>query len=625
MKRCSLTPHPLARGLMILQNVSSRDTQNPEGRQLRNQHSLSRSAQAVSRYYRKMSDLKDMDSPDGFVSEMQEMRRAFLRRPGCPQFSTRATSISQLGSGTVVGLPREVCVSPETWRMMEDPLLDRRGLDTEVDRRLIPFSQSACELNHLHKEDESRTPSPVTSSPLTAQSFPRHRMPWYISVIHEKEHSLLMLEEEIRRLSELETQVQQKDQEILALQREKEVLRKQLRCLLRSKSQETPASVDRKERPSEAQKLGVLNILKSLYKDEEEQEHWVQHAKEHSEEEEEEEEEGEGEGEGEEKEGEREGEEEGQDKGPPVTRAKGSMGRMGAVPEEGTEGEEEDEEEDGDQEESEERSWELREEEGSPPRKAYSLTESFEEELMAQLEEYERMLVEFQSELGVTRTRYALATGTITTLQRQVEFLESQLRKINTENELLRKELRERKQQLQAMSDKFSSLREEKKHLEMMGLIQKDNLVLRERVSELETELTKRDLAITELSTKVGELQTQTDLDQDHRQRWKQLHEDLQSRNEVVQQAEQATRVALESAQSRLERLRSKIIQATFNVSGIKSLATEISDNHILEALQRIISERSDYYNQLKQKGVRVPPLQQSEIMLTKPKKATSK
>nr|XP_027803242.1 coiled-coil domain-containing protein 27 [Marmota flaviventris] len=612
MTRCSLMPHPLAKGLMILQNVSSRDTQNPEGRQLRNPHSLSRSAQAISRYYRKMSDLKDTDSPDGFVSETEEMRRAFLRRPGCPQFSTRATSISQLGSGTVVGLPREVCVSPETWRMMEDPLLDRRGLDTGVDRRLIPFSKSACELNHLHKEDEPRTPSPVTSSPLTAQSFPRQRMPWYISVIHEK----------IRRLSELEAQVQQKDQEILALQREKEVLRRQLKCLLRSKSQETPVSADRKERPSEAQKLGVLSILKSLYKDEEEQERWVQeeHAKEHSEEEEEE-----GEGEGEEEDGEREGEEEGQDQGPPVTRAKGSMGRMGAVPEEGPEGEEEDEEEDGDQEESEERSWELREGEGSPPRKAYSLTESFEEELMAQLEEYERTLVEFQSELGVTRTRYALATGTITTLQRQVEFQESQLRKVNTEKELLRKELQERKQQLQAMSDKFSSLREEKKHQEMMGLIQKDNLVLRERVSELEAELTKRDLAITELSTKVGELQTQTERDQDHRQRWKQLHEELQSRNEMVRQAEQATRVALESAQSRLERLRSKIIQATFNVSGIKSLATEISDNHILEALQRIISERSDYYHQLKQKGVRVPPLQQSEIMLTKPTRVTSK
>ncbi|VTJ58602.1 Hypothetical predicted protein [Marmota monax] len=39
------------------------------------------------------------------------------------------------GSGTVVGLPREVCVSPETWRVMEDPLLDRRGLDTGVDSK----------------------------------------------------------------------------------------------------------------------------------------------------------------------------------------------------------------------------------------------------------------------------------------------------------------------------------------------------------------------------------------------------------------------------------------------------------------------------------------------------------
>ncbi|VTJ58601.1 Hypothetical predicted protein [Marmota monax] len=113
MARCSLMPHPLAKGLMILQNVSSRDTQNPEGRQLRNQHSLSRSAQAISRYYRKMSDLKDTDSPDGFVSEMEEMRRAFLRRPGCPQFSTRATSISQLGKNPARALVK-AAPSPAT-------------------------------------------------------------------------------------------------------------------------------------------------------------------------------------------------------------------------------------------------------------------------------------------------------------------------------------------------------------------------------------------------------------------------------------------------------------------------------------------------------------------------------
>ena len=37
-----------------------------------------------------------------------------------------------------------------------------------------------------------------------------------------------------------------------------------------------------------------------------------------------------------------------------------------------------------------------------------------------------------------------------------MEFQESQLLKINTENEMLQKELRERKKQLQAMSDKVA-------------------------------------------------------------------------------------------------------------------------------------------------------------------------
>lgn len=59
----------------------------------------------------------------------------------------------------------------------------------------------------------------------------------------------------------------------------------------------------------------------------------------------------------------------------------------------------------------EEELWELREEEERRPKRSYSMTESFEEELMAQLEEYERMLMDFQSELEFTRTRYSLATG----------------------------------------------------------------------------------------------------------------------------------------------------------------------------------------------------------------------
>uniref|UniRef100_A0A2K5P6C7 Coiled-coil domain containing 27 n=1 Tax=Cercocebus atys TaxID=9531 RepID=A0A2K5P6C7_CERAT len=284
---------------------------------------------------------------------------------------------------------------------------------------------------------------------------------------------------------------------------------------------------------------------------------------------------------------------EGEPKGVEDTGARGGVSQMGAAHEEGRK----EEEEEGDR-----------------------------EELLAQLEEYEQVILDFQFNLEATRTRYSLATGVIASLQQQLDFQESQLRKINRENETLQKELRERKQQLQAMTDKFSNLREDKKHQEMMGLIEKDNQLLRQQVSKLERKLTKRDRVISELDTKVSQLQEQVELDQNHLQRWKQLQEDLQSKKEMIQESEQQVRVALESSQSRLERLRNKIIQATFSITGTKSLVNEISDNDILEALQRIISERSDYYNQLKQKGVKVPPLQQSEAFLpSKTKKGTSK
>lgn len=94
-----------------------------------------------------------------------------------------------------------------------------------------------------------------------------------------------------------------------------------------------------------------------------------------------------------------------------------SMGKMGTLREEGPEEEEEEEanglaEEEEEAVVEEEELWELREEEeGQRPKRSYSLTESFEEELMAQLEEYERLLLDFQSELELTRTRYSLATG----------------------------------------------------------------------------------------------------------------------------------------------------------------------------------------------------------------------
>uniref|UniRef100_A0A8I6G7V0 Coiled-coil domain containing 27 n=1 Tax=Rattus norvegicus TaxID=10116 RepID=A0A8I6G7V0_RAT len=583
-QECSSTSPKINKGLMALQSIASRSwgVKNSEKKPQNTPQSLSKSTQAVGCFYCKEDQIKKFSKHNGFVSEMEDMRRAFLMRPGCPQFSTRTTSVSHVGSATMVDLPSP---SSGVWKMSEDHPLCRLGSATSVDGKFFPSSRSACELNYPRKRSEPSVTSPI-GSPTMVKKSQRTRMPWYISVIHEKDHSLLLMGEELQRFSEMETQMQKKDQEILMLQKEKEALRKQLRSLLRSKATEpSSAFIRMMQEEAESNKEPGSTIEEKSS--------------------------------------------EGQPEEAAPTKQRTSHSKTGTLLEVSPEEEEEETkgtEEDESTVDEEEGLWELREEEERRPKKSYSMTESFEEELMAQLEEYERMLMDFQNELELTRSKYSLATGAITSLQRHTDFQESQLRKVTTENELLVKELRERKQQIQDMTDKFSNLREEKKHQEIMGLIEKENLTLRQKVADLKTELENSEHTIEELNAQTKELENLVNTDKDHLRRWKELNDDLQMRNEMIQQAEQQTHVILEATQARLEKLRNKIIQAVFSVSGTKSLSTEISDNYILESLQRIISERSDFYNQLKQKGVKVPPLQQSDVSLPgKIKKMLSK
>uniref|UniRef100_A0A9L0JTQ8 Uncharacterized protein n=1 Tax=Equus asinus TaxID=9793 RepID=A0A9L0JTQ8_EQUAS len=172
-KKRSLVPNLMEKGLMVLRSVASRDYQAPEWKLRQKQRSLSKSAQAISSYYRKMVWVASAEDTS-FVSGMEELRKAFLMRPGCPQFSTRATSMSHFGSATTVALPEELCVSPRTWRKSDDLFDSQQGSDVKADGHLLPFSKSACEFNYLRKKSVKK------------QSHPTKRIPWYISVIHEK-------------------------------------------------------------------------------------------------------------------------------------------------------------------------------------------------------------------------------------------------------------------------------------------------------------------------------------------------------------------------------------------------------------------------------------------------------
>ncbi|NXY92446.1 CCD27 protein, partial [Alcedo cyanopectus] len=142
-------------------------------------------------------------------------------------------------------------------------------------------------------------------------------------------------------------------------------------------------------------------------------------------------------------------------------------------------------------------------------------------------------------------------TGAISSLQRQLEIQESQLRRTTSEKEMLQKELREREHQLQAMSAKFCSLREERKHEDMLVAAEKENCSLRQLVTEQECKLAEQNELIAELKGTVSQLQAEVLSSRYHVQKQQRAQEVLQSEAEVLQHRELQTRVALECLTSR--------------------------------------------------------------------------
>ncbi|XP_028942782.1 coiled-coil domain-containing protein 27, partial [Antrostomus carolinensis] len=221
-------------------------------------------------------------------------------------------------------------------------------------------------------------------------------------------------------------------------------------------------------------------------------------------------------------------------------------------------------------------------------------------------------------ELRRARDDYNMATGTISSLQRQLEIQESQLRRIKAEKEMLQKKLREQENQLQALSAKFCSLKEQN-YEEVMVTIEKENHSLQQVVTEQESKLAEQNKLISELQETVNQLQTEVLTNRSHIHKQQRDQEAIQREVETLQHRELQTRVALECVTSKFERYRSKIIQATFSTAGSKAPQAEVTDEEVLEAMQKIINQRLEFYQMLKQKGIKVPSLHSIETPTSSP------
>ncbi|NWT02147.1 CCD27 protein, partial [Mionectes macconnelli] len=177
-------------------------------------------------------------------------------------------------------------------------------------------------------------------------------------------------------------------------------------------------------------------------------------------------------------------------------------------------------------------------------------------------------------------------TGAISSLQRQLEIQGSELRRFRYENKMLQKQLREREEQLQALSDKFCSLTEEQRKEEVMVMIEEENHSLRQAVTEQESQLAKQNEQISELEGTIKRLRIEVVTSRRHAQEHKQAQEETKSQVEALQHKEVQTKVALERIRSQFERLRSKIIQAAFSVETQDHPQAELTEEQVLGVMQ---------------------------------------
>ncbi|KFP71105.1 Coiled-coil domain-containing protein 27, partial [Acanthisitta chloris] len=196
-------------------------------------------------------------------------------------------------------------------------------------------------------------------------------------------------------------------------------------------------------------------------------------------------------------------------------------------------------------------------------------------------------------------------SGAISSLQRELERQECHLRRTRSEKAELQKKLTVQQEQLQAMTDKFHSLREEHKHEEVLAMMEEENRSLRQVVGEQESKLAEQNKLISELEETVTQLRAEGLSSCCQVQELKRAQKEIQSQAEALQHSELQARVALESTSSKFERFRSKILQAVFSIEGSQAPSAELTDEELLDAMQKIIKERMEFHRVLKQKGIK--------------------
>ncbi|XP_043916364.1 forkhead-associated domain-containing protein 1, partial [Protopterus annectens] len=204
-----------------------------------------------------------------------------------------------------------------------------------------------------------------------------------------------------------------------------------------------------------------------------------------------------------------------------------------------------------------------------------SLQKGSSEVMRHSLREKELEITNLKAEVEDLKRKNSMISGLVTSLQRDISTQEQKVFQLNSAGEKLKKEIREKNNQIAAMSAK--ELREvEQRVKELQGDIFKYQTDQQKLKNLLDEERKVQDKLTEEVERKSLELQE-------------------------MRRREQLIKVDLEQSQARLERFRSRIIQTTYSAPDVLVPQTAVTELQVIEQMQQIIEQRTEYKNKLKE------------------------
>ncbi|KAK2175101.1 hypothetical protein NP493_750g01052 [Ridgeia piscesae] len=194
-----------------------------------------------------------------------------------------------------------------------------------------------------------------------------------------------------------------------------------------------------------------------------------------------------------------------------------------------------------------------------------------------------------------------IMAGLVTQMQRDMSNKDTTISHVTREMENLKTEMREKDIQLTAMQTKFASSKDKKKGDDDLRSSEKEAAVVKLKLKAVESQMKEKCDLIASLKEELEKVQEAERQEKASQRKLQTELDQCSTKAQDLERAERLVRVDLEKVSKRIERFRNRVIQVTFSVPGTRTPDKQLNDDEVVDALQKIISEKVELVKQIRE------------------------